>query len=104
MSGRRNNRWDNPVTPKGEWKRESRPFPQHEKASKERKKEFPEKAKKNTSEYDEELPKAFRHFDKSEKFIAFKQPSLPPSAQVFEKRDEGKRERITAKDKESDKK
>lgn len=103
-SGRRNNRWDNPVTPKGEWKRESRPFPQHEKASKERKKEFPEKAKKNTSEYDEELPKAFRHFDKSEKFIAFKQPSLPPSAQVFEKRDEGKRERITAKDKESDKK
>lgn len=103
-SGRRNNRWDSPVSLKGEWKKENRPFPQHEKASKERKKELPERAKKTPSEYDEELPKAFRHFDKSEKFIAFKQPSLPPSAQVPEKRDEGKRERINAKDKESDKK
>lgn len=103
-SGRRNNRWDSPVSLKGEWKKENRPFPQHEKTSKERKKELPERAKKTPSEYDEELPKAFRHFDKSEKFIAFKQPSLPPSAQVPEKRDEGKRERINAKDKESDKK
>ena len=96
-SGRRSNRWNSPVAPKGAWKKENRPISQQ-------KKEFPERAKKTPPEYDEELPKAFRHFDKSEKFIAFKQPSLPPSAQVPEKRDDGKRDRIDTKDKESDKK
>lgn len=64
-------------------------------------KDFREKTDFPYREYNKELPKAFWHFDKSEKFIAFKQPSLPSDS---DEKISGKRERINLKNKKQDKK
>lgn len=66
-----------------------------------RKDDFRERPQTPPREYDSEMPKAFRHFDKSEKFISFKQPSLPPSSEDGDKKAESRRERINPKDKDN---
>ncbi len=98
-----NNRFDEAASEKSELKKGNR-FSRYNEKINLSKKDFREKAEHSPHEYDNELPEAFRHFDKSEKFIAFKQPSLPSNPDEKEKKTNGKRERINSKNKEQDKK
>lgn len=93
--GKRNSRFNEPASEKTELKKGNR-FSRYNEEINSSKKDFREKTEYR--EHDSELPKAFWHFDKSEKFIAFKQPSLPSNPNEKEKTD-GKRERINSKDK-----
>lgn len=93
--GKRNSRFNEPASEKAELKKGNR-FSRYNEEINSSKKDFREKTE--SREHDSELPKAFWHFDKSEKFIAFKQPSLPSNPNEKEKTD-GKRERINSKDK-----